>query len=99
MTHSIPYIVSGLTASVSFLAQAQPAPGSWHSIAIQAGMAGVGVLLLLKFFPMVMQHLERKDKEHQAIIREIVGANQVKDAAWQAIVNEKKLCPKDKHGN
>ena len=62
-------------------------------------MAGVVVLLLLKFFPMVMSHLERKDKEHQVIIREIVEANTVKDEAWQRIVSEKKLCPKDEHGN
>lgn len=96
MTDGIPYVVSSLIAGTSYISQIQVAQGSsWHSIAIQAGMAGVVVLLLLKFFPMVMSHLERKDKEHQQIIREIVDANKSKDEAWQRIVSEHHKCPKD----
>jgi len=74
MTNSLPYIASGFFAFSSFIGQVQPAAGSWHSLAIQAGMAGVVVLLLLKFFPMLIAHLERKDQEHQKIVREIVTA-------------------------
>lgn len=96
MTNTIPYIVSGLFSACSFIGQVPPSEGSWHSLAIQAGMAGVVVLLLLKFFPMLIAHLEKKDAEHQAIIREIVASNQLKDEAWQKIVTDRGLCPQDR---
>jgi predicted regulator of amino acid metabolism with ACT domain len=96
MHNTITYTVSGLFSATSFIAQLQPID-NWHSLAIQAGMAGVVVLLLLKFFPMLIKHLEKKDAEHQTIIREIVTANQAKDEAWQRIISEHKLC--NKNGN
>ena len=83
-----------------FIAQTAPVQaGSWHSLAIQAGMAGVVVLLLLKFFPMLIAHLEKKDAEHQAVVRDIVRAGHAKDAAWQKIIEDRGVCPKDRRGN
>ena len=99
MHNTIPYIVSGLVSVSSYIAQAAPNGGSWHSLAIQAGMAGVVVLLLLKFFPMLIAHLEKKDAEHQTVVREIISANTAKDAAWQRIIEDRGVCPKDRKGN
>ena len=99
MTNNIPYLVSGLTAASSFVAQMQPSPGSWHSIAIQAGMAGVVVLLLLKFFPMILSSMRAEADANRAVVREIIESNRTKDLAWQQIINDRTLCPKDKTGN
>ena len=65
------------------------------SHAIQAGMAGVVVLLLLKFFPMILNAMKVEADANRETIREIVEANQVKDAAWQRIISENKLCIKN----
>lgn len=97
MTNAIPYLVGGLTTATSAIAQVSNAgnPSLW----IQAGMAGVVVLLLLKFFPMILAHQRAESEANREIVREIVAANQAKDEAWQKIVAEKKLCPKDANGN
>jgi uncharacterized membrane protein len=92
MTNLVPQLANNLTSLVG-------APeGVLQSLAVP-GMAGVVVLLLMKFFPAIIAHLERKDKAHmdhlerkdlahRKIIHEIVTANTVKDEAWQKIITE-----------
>jgi uncharacterized membrane protein YhiD involved in acid resistance len=84
---SVPYVAGAATALIGVVGQADV------SFWLQAGMAGVVVLLLLKFFPMLMKHLEEKDKRHEETIRNIVERNEKKDEAWQKIVSDRGICP------
>lgn len=93
---TIPYAAGLMTAGSTMLAQVHPNTG-WSSLVIQAGMAGVVVLLLLKFFPMILSHLDKTAQENREIIRDIIQANQNKDKEWQKIISDKGICPKDKN--
>ena len=99
MQDQIPYIIGGLTSASAFTAQVQPDTSGLPALAIQAGMAGVVVLLLLKFFPMILNAMKAEADANRKIVREIVEANHAKDAAWQRIVSENKLCTKNKNGD
>ncbi len=93
-TQHIPETVGALAGFSTILAQIPtPEGGGWLQIVIQAGMAGVVVVLLLKFFPMVMQHLKEKDAAHQQVIREIVESHREEVRQWQQIVQSKGVCP------
>ena len=94
-----PYLVSGLFSASAFIAQAQPQNQSVSSLAIQAGMAGVVMLLLLKFFPMILSAMKAEADANRKVVREIVEAGHAKDAAWQKIIADKKLCSKDNSGD
>ena len=98
MQNTIPYLVGGLTSLTSLIAQAAPSfdnPSLW----IQAGMAGIVVVLLLKFFPLILSHQRSEAEANREIIREIVGSNASTHKEWQRVVSEKKFCPKDQNGN
>lgn len=86
---SIPYVAGATTTMIGVVGQAATDISLW----LQAGMAGVVVLLLLKFFPGLMNHLEEKDKRHEETIRSIVERNEKKDEAWQQIVQSRGICP------
>lgn len=98
LTEAFPYVTG---AAVTLAASAAALD---VSIWVQAGMAGVVVLLLLKFFPMILSHMEAKDKRHEQkmdekdlrfeqTIRDIVERNDKKDEAWQQIVQSRGNCP------
>jgi uncharacterized membrane protein YhiD involved in acid resistance len=92
---TLPYIAGGATTVIA-------AVGSTDvTFWLQAGMAGIVVLLLLKVFPFLMDHLEEKDKRHDETILDIVERNERKDAAWQEIVQSRGICPikEDNHND
>ena len=100
MHNTIPYLVSGLVSASSYISQTTTTTTTLNpSLWIQAGMAGIVVLLLLKFFPMVLTSMKEEAAANRQIIREIVSEGHKKDAAWQEIVADRHLCPKDKQGN
>lgn len=66
-SESVPYIAGTLTGITTFLAQIQPTGmlEGWMQLFLQAGLGAIVVLLLLKFFPAMLDRMEVKDKRHQ----------------------------------
>lgn len=97
MQNGITYLASLAASASTALAQVHQTSGgvmeSWAQLAIQAGMAGVVVLLLMKFFPMMLDKMEAKDRAHEDTIRHIIESNSKKDEAWQKLVQERVTCP------
>lgn len=85
------YIASGAATIATGLSQV-PTNGAletWIALAIQAGMAGVVVIILFKSFPMLIADMKAQREAHEATITRIVEANTRKDDDWQRIVVEK----------
>jgi hypothetical protein len=90
---AFPYITGITVASLGVI-------GSEISIWLSAGMTGVVVLLLLKFFPMLLNHMEDKDKRHEETIKHICEIHDSRNRVWQEIVQTRGICPipeKDNH--
>lgn len=85
---AVPYIAGIATASLSILGQVTDI-----SVWAQAGIAGITILLLLKVFPALMQHLEDKDQRHEATIQRICQIHDERNKEWQRIVQNRGICP------
>jgi hypothetical protein len=90
----IAYITSTSAATATVLANVKPAgvAESWMQLAIQAGMAGVVVLLLMKFFPMMMDRMAAKDRQHEETIKHICQVHDERNRLWQEIIQSKGIC-------
>ena len=80
------------------------ATGGWLQVIVQAGMAGIVVLLLMKHIPAMMERNERMQERHLQVLQEerkafehtvttIVESNATKDKAWQQIIQSRGFCP------
>jgi hypothetical protein len=76
----------------------------WLPVVVQAGMAGIVVLLLMKHIPQMMERNERMQERHLQVLQEerkafehtittIVQSNASKDQAWQHIIQSRGFCP------
>ena len=85
--HFVPYAAG----TAPLLAQMTASP-DW-TVWVNAGMAGVVMVLLLKFFPMLLKHMEQMSQRHENTIKNIIEANTRKDEAWQELVQARGICP------
>ena len=91
----IAYITSTSAATATVLANVKPAgvAESWMQLALQAGMAGVVVLLLMKFFPMMMDRMAAQQALHEQTVQRICEIHDVRAKEWQDIIRSRGLCP------
>jgi len=99
--------VAGISVSLSTLMGsigADAVGGGWLPIIVQAGMAGIVVLIVLKHIPALINaqqvanklHAENLRLEREAFertIERIVSANEKKDDAWQSLISSRGHCP------
>lgn len=98
---SIPYVSGAVVAFTTTLAQVAPDnPTMW----INAGVAGLFALFMLRVIPTLLSHMrdtsdrhiatmKEVSEQHEKTIRSIVGSNERKDQAWQQIVQSQGECP------
>lgn len=107
---------AGLAASASTLmgslAGEAVSGGGWLPLIVQAGMAGIVVLIVLKHIPELIRAQQRANDQHaenlrlereafERVMNRIVESNERKDAAWQQIISQRGHCPVrdgDSHG-
>lgn len=99
--------LAGFSTSVSTLLgslASDSTAGGWLPLIVQAGMAGIVVLIVLKHIPELIKaqaeanklHAENLRLEREAFertITRIVDANERKDEAWQKLISLRGYCP------
>lgn len=98
---------AGFSASASTLLAsiASDVSGSgWLPLVVQAGMAGIVVLIVLKHIPELIRAQQRANDQHaenlrlereafERVMNRIVESNERKDAAWQHLISQRGHCP------
>ena len=78
--------------------------GGWLPLIVQAGMAGIVVLIVLKHIPELIRAQQRANDQHaenlrlereafERVMNRIVESNERKDAAWQKLIAQRGHCP------
>lgn len=93
---SIPYVCGATLATTTALAQSSP---DMMTVWIQAGVAGLFALFMLKVIPMLLNHIKDTSERHQATIKHIVAEGHKKDEAWQKLVSDLMLSNENRNGN
>lgn len=86
MCNLLPYFTSLLATAAAVASQTNSTFPNW----VPVGMTGVVVLLLMKFFPLMLDKMEERNKAHEATIKYIVDRHDEREERWQDIINEKK---------
>jgi Na+/H+ antiporter NhaC len=89
MTNTIPYIISTLSAGVALLAQFGTNVPSWAPV----GLTGIIALILMKFFPMMLDKMEKRNQAHEETIRHIVSKHDKREERWQELFRQDRICP------
>lgn len=98
---SIPYVSGGAAFATTALASVVPdSTTMW----IQAGVAGLFAIFMLKVIPVLLNHMRETSERHIATMKEesdrhektiqhLVESNERKDEAWQSIIQSRGVCP------
>ena len=86
MQSVLPYAAGVFTSAASYLSFVQPTD---YSIYLQAGMTGVVIIILLKFFPMILTHMKETNERHEETIRHLVSKHDAQTKDWQRIIQER----------
>jgi len=104
-TEPLAYAASFCFSLSTLLGSLATDPSSgWLPVIVQAGMAGIVVLLLMKHIPQMMERNERMQERHLQVLQEerkafentitvIMQSNASKDKAWQHIIQSRGFCP------